>query len=123
MVKELVARGRPDALGLAPHLPVAAELGHGYVSGHAAVAFALAGAISAHLRRPWSGLLFALASTVALARVYVGVHLPLDVVGGAACGLLIGELARVVEIHRRREPASDPGPAGREGPDGPEPAS
>ena len=35
-----------------------------------------------------------LAVTVAFGRVYAGVHLPLDVVGGAGLGLLCGTLAR-----------------------------
>jgi membrane-associated phospholipid phosphatase len=32
--------------------------------------------------------------TVAFGRVYAGVHLPLDVVGGAGLGLLCGTFAR-----------------------------
>jgi membrane-associated phospholipid phosphatase len=48
------------------------------------------------------------AGAVGVARVYVGVHLPLDVIGGAALGLLIGEGARVIELRaRRRRPQTD----------------
>ena len=50
---------------------------------------------------------------VAVARVFVGVHLPLDVVGGAAAGLLVGEAARGIELlltrhHRPPAVASSP---------------
>ena len=40
----------------------------------------------------------ALASTVALARLHEGAHLPLDVMGGAGLGIVVGEAARAVEI-------------------------
>jgi membrane-associated phospholipid phosphatase len=36
------------------------------------------------------------AATVGAARVYVGAHLPLDVVGGAALGVAAGSAARGV---------------------------
>ena len=101
-VKAMVGRGRPADMGLAVHQRGEAETGLGYLSGHATVAFALAGALAAHLRRPWPAIVLGVAGAVGLARVYVGVHLPLDVIGGAACGLLIGEGARVIELRARR---------------------
>ena len=39
---------------------------------------------------PWRAASVGLAATVAFARVHVGAHLPLDVVGGAALGVLLG---------------------------------
>jgi glycosyltransferase 2 family protein len=105
-VKALVGRGRPSAVGIDVIQRGEPETGLGYLSGHATVAFALAGAVAAHLRRPWPAIVLAIATLVGLARVYVGVHLPLDVIGGAACGLLIGEAARVIELRARRRAAT-----------------
>ena len=68
--------------------------GVGYVSGHTAVAFALAAVLAPSLPRGWRPVVFAVASVVAFARVYSGAHLPLDVVGGAGLGLLCGTLLR-----------------------------
>ena len=58
------------------------------------VAFALAAVLAPSLPRAWRAVFIALAVTVAFGRVYAGVHLPLDVVGGAGLGLLCGTLAR-----------------------------
>jgi len=98
VVKDIVQRGRPQALGmfLEPGRGPG-ESGFGFISGHATVAFALAGALIPHLRKPWNYVVFAFAIVVGLARIYVGAHLPLDVIGGAATGLVIGEAARRIE--------------------------
>jgi membrane-associated phospholipid phosphatase len=101
IVKEIVHRGRPQALGmLVQPNRGPGESGFGFISGHATVAFALAGALIPHLRKPWNYVVFAMATVVGLARIYVGAHLPLDVIGGAATGLLIGEAARLIETRR-----------------------
>ncbi len=92
-VKHLAARERPRQL-----LPVVAvrerATGLGYVSGHSAVAFALATVLATDLRGAWRIVPFAIATGVGLGRVYAGVHLPLDVVGGVGLGLLAGVAAR-----------------------------
>ena len=92
-VKNVVSRGRPTAFFTGVNLHDQAT-GFGYVSGHAAVAFALAAVLAPSLPRAWRAVVIALAVTVAFGRVYAGVHLPLDVVGGAGLGLLCGTLAR-----------------------------
>jgi membrane-associated phospholipid phosphatase len=90
-IKELVDRGRPHAL--LPELERRAGAptgGLGFLSGHATVAFALAAVVSPYLTRHQRIAAYALAGTVALARVHVGAHFPLDVVAGAALGYGLG---------------------------------
>ena len=62
----------------------------GFPSGHAAVSAALTVASWPYLSGGWRVPLAALSGFVPLARMYVGAHLPLDVVGGSALGLAIG---------------------------------
>ena len=95
VVKDIVVRGRPASLLDNVQLRGASALGRGYVSGHAAVVTLLAVLVWPYLGKPWRWVAVGVAVFVCLARVYVGAHLPLDVVGGAALGLAIGGLARV----------------------------
>jgi glycosyltransferase 2 family protein len=86
-VKRVVRRGRPAAVGPV-HVRGQAQSGDGFVSGHAAVSVALAaGAMRSF--RALDPVLAILASTVGVSRMYVGAHLPLDVLGGAALGLMV----------------------------------
>ena len=92
-MKAGIERGRPAAeLGDEAVRSTAVTEGLGFVSGHATVAFACAAVISPYLPRRWRTLAGGLAATVALSRVVVGAHLPLDVVGGAALGVLLASL-------------------------------
>ena len=96
VVKDLVVRARPAELLSDVVIRGAEAQGRGFVAGHAAVAVALAA-----IAWPWLGArgraaVVVLAAVVCLARVYVGAHLPLDVVGGAGLGLAIAGVVRVV---------------------------
>jgi membrane-associated phospholipid phosphatase len=95
-VKQIVERGRPAELINEVVLRNAPAEGNGYISGHAAVAFALAAVITPYLGRRGRIAVWVLAAVVCLGRVYVGAHLPLDVVGGAAFGFAIGSLANLL---------------------------
>ncbi len=90
LVKSVVRRERPGGFAVEVNFPEGPVAGLGFVSGHAAVAAALATAAVPYLSRRARRLVWVLAWVVALARIYVGAHLPLDVVGGAALGWAIG---------------------------------
>jgi membrane-associated phospholipid phosphatase len=89
VIKEIVGRERPSAL-LADVIERPEWEGLGFVSGHAAVAFALATVASPYVRGRWTWVLWAVAVATGVMRIYTGGHLPLDVVGGAALGVAIG---------------------------------
>lgn len=89
VVKRVVRRGRPITLLAGVHTRGQEATGLGYLSGHAAVSTALAAAAWPHLGPGGRGATLGVVSVVGLSRVYVGAHLPLDVAGGAALGLLV----------------------------------
>lgn len=101
--KRAVGRDRPGGLIEDLHLRDAAE-GLGFPSGHAAVATALVLALVPYLIWRWRYLLFAAPVIVAFARIYVGAHLPLDVVAGIAIGAAAASLTHLafgVPVHVR----------------------
>ena len=96
LVKEFVQRGRPQTLLDNVNILGEPARGLGYVSGHSAVAVALATVASPYLGRRARRVAWVLAACVCLARMYVGSHLPFDVVGGAALGWAAGSLVLFV---------------------------
>ena len=96
LVKEFVQRGRPQTLLPDVHILGEPARGLGYVSGHSAVAVALATVSSPYLGRRARRVAWILAGCVCLARMYVGAHLPFDVIGGAALGWAAGSLVLFV---------------------------
>jgi membrane-associated phospholipid phosphatase len=88
-IKRVYRRPRPSLLVDCVRSRGSEAAGLGYVSGHAGVAVALGVAAFREV-----GVAARLATVVAvpgvgLCRIYVGAHLPLDVVGGAAMGLAV----------------------------------
>jgi uncharacterized membrane protein YbhN (UPF0104 family)/membrane-associated phospholipid phosphatase len=96
LVKEFVQRGRPQTLLDNVHILFVPDRGLGYVSGHSAVAVALATVASPFLGRRARRVAWVLAALVCVARIYVGSHLPFDVLGGAALGWAAGSLVLLV---------------------------
>lgn len=92
--KRLVRRQRPyEAHGV--RRLVRPPTGSSFPSGHAACGVGIMAIAADHVRPgPGSALLHGLGAYVAASRVYVGVHYPTDVLGGAGLGLLIAALWR-----------------------------
>lgn len=104
VLKAIVERGRPDALLAGVHgREVFGEGSLGYPSGHAAVSAALTVVVAAHLSTRWAIAALALGFAVLFGRMYVGAHLPLDIVGGAALGTVVGSIVNL--LIRPRPPA------------------
>jgi undecaprenyl-diphosphatase len=101
VVKLLVARERPGTTVPDAILRGVHPGGLSFVSGHAIITFAIAGLLALVLPRRWAVVAFVLATLNAVARVYLGAHNPLDVVGGAAVGLAIAAaLDLVLDVAR-----------------------
>ena len=96
VVKDLYPRDRPGAFLGDVNLRGIGTGGRGYPSGHAAVSAALAFVLWAHLPRRWRWLPVAGAGVVSFGRMFVGGHLPLDVLGGAALGVACAAVATFV---------------------------
>lgn len=96
VVKDLVERGRPFDVITGVTVHGGAPDGFGFPSGHASVAFAIAGALAPWLPRRAQIAVFAAAALVAIARVVHGVHFPVDVIGGAGLGLVVAVVTRTV---------------------------
>lgn len=96
VVKPAVGRGRPAALLADVHQRGHEEDDLGFPSGHAAVAAALTSAIWPFSPSGGQIVCATLSGFVPFARLYVGAHLPLDVIGGSALGLAVGCLTNIV---------------------------
>lgn len=101
VLKVLVDRERPAAsicegdltCGNFRNVPLA---GDSYPSGHAVIAGAMVVILLPYLNRAWRITVICLGIGVLVARVYLGAHNPLDVVGGAAVGVVVGCLLNLV---------------------------
>jgi membrane-associated phospholipid phosphatase len=98
LLKVVVGSHRPDDPGLVtiPH-------SHSFPSGHTATAFAAATVLSALAPRA-APAFYVLAAAIGYSRVYVGVHWPLDVLGGAVLGVVTALL--LLGAARRRSARS-----------------
>lgn len=89
-IKPRIGRGRPERHLAEVSVRGSPQTGLGYPSGHAAVATTLALVVTRESRWPTRAAAIALAGMTGGARMYAGAHLPLDVAGGTAIGVLCG---------------------------------
>jgi undecaprenyl-diphosphatase len=107
-LKDIFDRARPPEADPGLGSPVAIPDTASFPSGHAATAFAAATAIAilSPRMRPYA---LCLAAAVALSRVYLRVHFPLDVLAGALIGAGLGVLAALAAVRLAR--TAEPRPA------------
>jgi membrane-associated phospholipid phosphatase len=93
-LKRLGGRGRPAALleGVTLREHIGGDLG--WPSGHTAVATTLAAILAPELPAVATPVLAAVVAEVGFARMYVGAHLPHDIVGGLGLGLMVSAVVR-----------------------------
>jgi undecaprenyl-diphosphatase len=123
VLKELVGRARPchtvDGAAVMDQIRLLVDCGPGksFPSSHAVNNFAFA-ALFAAVYPALRGWFFAWALLVGYSRIAVGVHFPLDVLGGAVVGLLVARLVLGVwkSIEERLLALRPPRPPAGEGP-------
>ncbi|MGY1616180.1 phosphatase PAP2 family protein [Geodermatophilus sp. SYSU D00691] len=119
VLKELVTRERPGTTIPGAVLRDVPSAGASFPSGHAVIAFGVVVLLLPYLRRRWQVVVLLLAVLNSLARIHLGGHAPLDVVGGAAAGVTAGALLNLLVgvPTAARTSAAGPGrrvrPAGR----------
>lgn len=101
IAKELISRERPAALLSDLHVRVT-ETEMGFPSGHSALVTVVVLTLLPYIPRPWRWVLLALIPIVGLTRLYLGVHWPLDIIGGVAIGVAVVAFLRILPARVRR---------------------
>ena len=105
ILKPLISRTRPwEVIDLLEPLVTSSDL-NSFPSGHTTAAFAFAVAVCASEKKKWiKAAALAAAALMGGSRVYVGVHYPTDVLGGAVVGSLCGLVGtQIVQAITRRK--------------------
>ena len=100
LLKNLVARTRPYEVVDGLHRIIEAQSDYSFPSGHTGSAFAVAVVVFLMCPRKIGVPVLAFAFVIAFSRLYVGVHFPTDVLGGALIGAVIAYL--VCAVYRRK---------------------
>lgn len=104
-IQALWFQPRPAALGLG-HQHLAHSANASFPSDHATALWAVGASLLLHRRTRPAGLaVCGLGAAVAWARVFLGVHFPLDILGAAAVALVAAPVVAALP-HRRSRPAT-----------------
>ena len=95
-LKLLSIRPRPEALFDVANIRESAIATNGYPSGHVAVATALAIILYQYTPSKFHRYITLAVVGVAISRLYLGVHLPVDLFGGFALGLIVGSIVCLI---------------------------
>ncbi len=98
ILKNLVARTRPyDAIAGLSSL-IGSQSDFSFPSGHTGSSFAAATVMFCGLKKRYGSFALILAALIGFSRIYVGVHYPSDVIGGALIGAIIGYMVYTVGL-------------------------
>lgn len=98
--KHFVGRERPGELFDGMHERIV-ELGMGFPSWHATAITVIMLTLLPYLRGKWRLAVPLLIIAVCISRLYLGVHIPLDIIGGLALGTAIVACIRILPQHIR----------------------
>jgi len=99
-LKFLIYRVRPNFQIASTRLLTPSESDPSFPSGHSEMSF-LAATVVSRFHPEYSKYLYVFSFIVALSRIYVGVHFPSDVIGGAVVGVIIGKLMIIVAQRKK----------------------
>ncbi len=90
-IKYSIDRARPYDQITSTRIVTPLEIDPSFPSEHAEMSF-FAATIISRFHPIYGKYLYAFSCIVGLSRIYVGVHFPLDVIGGAIVGIIVGRL-------------------------------